>query len=123
MVCHSYAPSPTNDQITTIIPALLHKAVLNQCHDSPSAGHLGADKTLDQFRQLGYWVNMITDVETYCRKCSACQATKPPPPQRVPLTSVPIGKPWQMVAVDVLEVPRSPKNNRYLLVAQDYFTK
>ena len=28
-----------------------------------------------------------------------------------------------MVAVDILEVPQSPKNNRYLLILQDYFTK
>ena len=28
-----------------------------------------------------------------------------------------------MIAVDILEVPRSLKNNRYLLVVQDYFTK
>ena len=28
-----------------------------------------------------------------------------------------------MTAVDILEVPRSPKNNRYLLIVQDYFTK
>lgn len=39
------------------------------------------------------------------------------------MTGVPIGKPWQMVADDVLEVPVSTNNNRYLLVAQDYFTK
>ena len=34
-----------------------------------------------------------------------------------------IGKPWQMVAMDVLEVPVSSKGNHYLLVVQDYFTK
>ena len=45
-----------------------------------------------------------------------------PAPIRAPLTSVPIGKPWQTVAVDILEVPVS-RNNRYLLVIQDYFTK
>ena len=28
-----------------------------------------------------------------------------------------------MVAVDILEVPVSSRNNRYLLVVQDYFTK
>ena len=28
-----------------------------------------------------------------------------------------------MVAIDILEVPRSNRNNRYLLVVQDYFTK
>ena len=36
---------------------------------------------------------------------------------------MPVGRPWQMLAVDVLEVPVSYKNNRYLLVVQDYFTK
>ena len=53
---------------------------------------------------------MIADVEAYCCECLACQAAKPSAPQPVPLTSVPIGKLWQMVAVDILEVPRSPKN-------------
>ena len=41
----------------------------------------------------------------------------------VQMTNVPIGRPWQMIAMDILEVPVSSNNNRYLLVAQDYFTK
>ena len=44
-------------------------------------------------------------------------------PQHAPLTSLPIGRPWQMIAVDILEVPLSAKNNRYLLVVEDYYTK
>ena len=44
-------------------------------------------------------------------------------PQRAPLQNVPIGQPWQMVAVDILQVPLLTNNNRYLLVLQDYFTK
>ena len=39
------------------------------------------------------------------------------------LSNIPLGRPWQMVAVDVLKVPISSNNNQYLLVAQDYFTK
>ena len=37
--------------------------------------------------------------------------------------NVPIGRPWQMIAVDILEVPLSHDNNRYLLVVQDNSTK
>ena len=37
--------------------------------------------------------------------------------------NIPIGRPWQMIAVDILEVPVSCNNHRYLLVVQDYFTK
>ena len=38
-------------------------------------------------------------------------------------TTSTIGKPWQMVATDILEEPVSSNNNCYLLVVQDYFTK
>lgn len=44
-------------------------------------------------------------------------------PSRAPLTNLPIGRPWQMVAIDILQVPVSTNNNKYLLVIQDYFTK
>ena len=36
---------------------------------------------------------------------------------------MPIGRSWQMVAVDILEVPLSFNKNHYLLVTQDYFSK
>ena len=66
---------------------------------------------------------MLHDINKYCHECSVCQASKTPTPMKAPLVNVPIGKPWEMVAVDILEVPVSYRNNRYLLVIQDYFTK
>ena len=39
------------------------------------------------------------------------------------MINMPIGKPWDMIAVDILQVPISSQNNKYLLVVQDYFTK
>ena len=68
-------------------------------------------------------MNMAKDVEHYCRQCTQCQKTELPMPSRAPLTNIPIGRPWEMIAVDILEVPLSPHNNQYLLVVQDYFTK
>ena len=66
---------------------------------------------------------MLHDIDQYCRECSVCQSSKPPAPQKAPLLSMPIGRPSQMVAVDILEVPLSFNKNRYLLVIQDYFSK
>ena len=63
---------------------------------------------------------MARDVEQYCRTCATCQQSMPP---KSPLQNIPIGQPWQIVAVDVLQVPISTNNNKYLLVLQDYFTK
>ena len=66
---------------------------------------------------------MAKDVERYCRECTNCQKSKLSMPQCAPLTSLPIGQPWQMITVDVLEVPLSANNYRYYLVVQDYYTK
>ena len=65
-------------------------------------------------------MNMASDVELHCWQCTRCQKSKIPAPTRVLLTSMPIGKPWQMVAVDILKVPVSYNGNMYLLVVQDY---
>ena len=124
IVCRQYTPGPQSDKLfVPIIPKSLRQTVLRQCHDAPNAAHLGPDKTTLKVRQLGYWVGMIHDITLYCRECVTCQSSKPPSPQKAPLVSIPIGKPWKMVAVDVLTVPDSCQNHRYILVIQDYFTK
>ena len=94
-----------------------------RCHNSPAAGHQGAEKTLNLLKFEAYWVNMAQDVEKYCRECITCQHSKLLLPTKAPLVSMPIGNPWQMVVVDILTVPVSTQGNRYLLVVQDYFTK
>ena len=124
VVCRQYRPGPTEDIVTVpIIPITLRQSMLRQVHDAPGAGHLGIDKTLEKARQQGYWVSMYEDVVRHCQECSSCQQAKLPSPSKAPMTSIPIGRPWQMVAVDVLAVPPSYNRNRYLLVIQDYFTK
>ena len=124
IVCRQYAPNPRLPPVTVpIIPASQRSSLFKQYHDVPSAGHLGFEKTAAKLRQVGYWVGMLQDIAKYCRDCVICQCTKPPVPTKALLTSVPIGRPWEMVAVDILEVPLSLHNNRYLLVIQDYMTK
>ena len=101
----------------------MHDELLLQYNNEPSAGHLGADKTLDRLRQVAYWVNMSRDVERHCRECVTCQRSELPLPQHAPMNNIPVGRPWEVVAADILEVPLSANNNCYLLVVQDYFTK
>ena len=124
IVCRHYQPVPAADPVTVpVVPACLQQQAMMRAHDAPSAGHQGKAKTLHRLRQEAYWVNMAKDVDQYCQVCITCQRTKPTAPKRAPLMNVPIGRPWQMVAVDILQVPVSSRNNRYLLVIQDYFTK
>ena len=124
IVYQNYIPGPSSVSVTVpLVQVSLQPSFLSQCHDSPQAGHLGAEKTVSPLRQLGYWVGMLQEAERHCQACPACQRAKPPALPKAPLTNVPIGCPWEMVAVDILQLPQSCQNNKYLLVIQDYFTK
>ena len=63
---------------------------------------------------------MATDTQNYCDLCDACNQTKPALTQLVPLVNVPIGKPWEMLGVDILKVPMLCQVDSYI---QEYFTK
>jgi len=121
-----YAPSPMAGTVTVpILPASLHQEALRRNHDAPYCWTSGCWEKIGPITARGGadCVSMAKDVERYCRECTKCQQSKLSMPQRAPLTSLPIGRPWQMIAVNILEVPLSVNNNRYLLVVQDYYTK
>ena len=124
VLCRRFVPGPLEEVITVpVMPTALQLEILRSCHDIISAGHQGTGKTLDRLKRVAYWVGMAKATELYCRSYEVCQQSKLPMPVAVPMTNVPIGRAWQMLAVDVLEVPMSSHGNRYLLVLQDYFTK
>ena len=66
---------------------------------------------------------MAKDVDHHCYECLECQTSKLQLPSKALMLNMPVGHLWQMIAVDVLKVPPSTRNNRYLLVMQDCFTK
>ena len=82
------------------------------------------NKTLKRVRQSFYWGTCRRDVETFCQRCDPCVARKGPVGQsRAPLQQYQVGAPMDRVAVDVLgPFPRTPRGNRFVLVAMDYFT-
>ncbi|KAA3477223.1 reverse transcriptase [Gossypium australe] len=47
----------------------LYKEVINKCHDSRWAGHLGTHHILALLKGLYYWPHMGDDVETYVKTC------------------------------------------------------
>ena len=124
ILCRRYRPGPDSELTTvSVLPHALQQDALYQTHNIPGAGHQGHDKTLQKLRLSAYWVGMSSDVAEHCMKCTVCQQAKLPTPVKAPLMSLPMGSPWEMLVVDVLEIPLSLNGNRYLLVVQDYFTK
>ena len=108
-LCLSFQPAFMN--------RLYNVTTMSLVHDTK-----GLTKHSYRLRQEAYAINMASDVYQHCHNCVQCQRSKLLAPARAPMTSIPIGTPWQIIAVDILEVPVSYHNNRYLLVVQDYFT-
>lgn len=104
----------------------LKTKILQECHDSPLAGHLGTDKTLEQVKRRFYWPGMDKDIEAYVISCDACQRNKPSQRATMGLMQpLPIpDRPWQQVSMDLItQLPRSRAGNDAIVVFVDKLTK
>ncbi|GBN67343.1 hypothetical protein AVEN_178525-1 [Araneus ventricosus] len=108
-----------------ILPKSRIQEVLRETHDSASGGHFGVMKTLSNSRERFYWDRLRTDVEKWRREFHACGARKGPKARTIGrLQRYNVGAPFERMTLDILEpLPVTTKDNRYVLVLMDYFTK
>lgn len=109
-----------------VLPESARKSALKECHDSPIASHMGVKKTKAKVLERYYWPGAAKDVENYVKSCEICKVVKHPNSKRKGL----MGKfkeatqPFQMISLDLMgPLPRSTKQNAWLLVVTDWFTK
>ena len=90
-----------------ILPPSLRQVILACNHDAPTAGHQGFEHTLSRIKQShtlnrkptgSVWPRM-SNATVECTKSQQSKVT----PQRAPLKYIPIGHPWEMIAVNILE--------------------
>lgn len=119
--------TPAGDKVVPqlILPKQLRREAFDQLHSTPTAGHMGVNKTVDRLRQRFYWPHCHQDVKDWCSSCDVCASRRGPPRKsRAPLAQYNVGAPSERVAVDILgPLPPSEAGNRYLLLLVDYFTK
>ncbi|PAA61768.1 hypothetical protein BOX15_Mlig029272g4 [Macrostomum lignano] len=109
-----------------VVPSHLRAEFLADAHDAAASGHLGADRTLHKLRERCWWPNMQQDVQNWVASCAACLRRKNNSrPQRAPLQSTAQpARPWETVQIDIKgPLPRTPRNNSYILSICDCFSK
>lgn len=86
--------------------------------------HIGIAKTLYIVSQ-NFWHPAIREIaKDVCSTCSFCQLYKNHPQVFTPpMLKIQAAFPYDLVAVDLLQFPRSPKGNVALLMAIDHFSK
>nr|XP_041631999.1 uncharacterized protein LOC121502446 [Drosophila kikkawai] len=99
--------------------------VLEECHDHPTAGHLGVRKTSTRVAQRYYWPGLFREVARYVRRCPTCQRYKVS--QEKPAGQMftrQVEEPFHILCADFVgPLPRSKQGNKMLLVFLDAFSK
>ncbi|KAF1332715.1 reverse transcriptase, partial [Globisporangium splendens] len=103
----------------------LRHRLLYECHDGPSSGHLGREKTFLNLSRDYYWPHMYKWVRKYVRTCEVCQRVKPSGSTRAPLRSLAVpSDSWKSVSMDfIFELPRDKHGRNGILVFVDRFSK
>ncbi|CAC5417077.1 CXXC1 [Mytilus coruscus] len=59
-----------------VVPMEWRNEILELCHDIPSAGHQGAERTREKIKQSYYWHGLGADVERYVASFKHCSQNK-----------------------------------------------
>ena len=64
---------------------------------------------------------MYKDCVEHTKNCPECSFVDGGgKPGRPPLQPIPVSRPFQIFGIDVMELPRTERGNRYVLVLQDF---
>ena len=106
------------------VPKKLRETLIKETHAGPFGGHFAGRGLYKALAQHYWWDGMFGDVVRWCRSCLTCAAyhgcgrrAKPP------LQPIPVGAPFERVGVDILEMPRTLRGHRYVVVFVEYLTK
>lgn len=102
-----------NPVVQIVVPSVLVPDVLLQLHGAPATAHFSSERVWERARQFCYWPAMFRDIKEWRERCVACQTRRNPvPAHRAPLGGSPAVRPFERVAMDILELPVTSKGNR-----------
>lgn len=66
----------------------------------------------------------ILMLSVFCRNCAECAITTGTQREKQPpLHPIAVQRPFQIWGIDIMELPRTIKGNRYVIVTQEFLTK
>ena len=80
--------------------------IIRNFHDSPTAVHMGRDRTASLIRRWSYWPSMDKEIDEYVKTCDARERPKAPRHQACgELTPIPIPSgPWKSITTFITDL-------------------
>lgn len=115
-----------HDRIAVPADRALRQTIIAECHDCPSAGHLGVTKTTQRVARRFWWPHLGRSVHAYVTACGSCQLNKPTnmaPGGLLQPLPVPDDK-WEHVTLDLItDLPPTTDGYDSVLTIVDRLTK
>ena len=106
-----------------VLPQSVKTRVHEETHKGMYGGHFSAQRTYNTLCYQWWWAGMYPDTVTFCRNCLHCaivvgteRMNKPP------LCPIPVQRPFQILAPDIMQLPKTESGKLYVIVMQDLFT-
>ena len=107
-----------------VVPDHLKERLIKSVHGGPLAGHFSNNRLYNLLVRSWWWDGMYTDVAKHCRNCPQCAfASGAGSVGRPPLQPIPVQRPFQIVGVDIMDLLKTERGNKHVLLFQDFLTK
>ncbi len=107
-----------------VVPRQLRRRILKENHSPVMGGHLSGKRMYTALVRHWWWDGMYADTLRFARNCPECAiVTGGGRPHCPPLHPIPVSRPFQIVGVDIMELPMTCEGNKYVLVFQDFLSK
>ena len=107
-----------------VVPKHLRVQIMQNYHSSIMAGHFSGVRLYKTLSRRWWWDGMYSDAVEYCKNCPQCAIVSGTGRKsNPPLKPIPVERVFQIVGVDIMELPKTSKGNQYVVVFQDFLSK
>lgn len=106
-----------------VVPEHLQGRIMQESHRGPMGAHFSGNRLFNTLARHRWWEGMYADTINYVRNCPECLVVSGA--GRVatpPLHPIPVDQPFQIVGVDIMDLPVTTRGNKHVLVFQDFLT-
>ena len=118
-----YYLSPECAELRLFVPEHFRRKLFDERHSGLFAAHACDAKIFGMLKEKFWWPGMRTDCEKWARACQVCLFTRKPRNNIPPLQPIESSAPWEILCIDLLQLPLTISGHKYALICVDHFSK
>ncbi len=112
-----YVDSKQGNRKRAVVPEQLRTQVMEENHRKSMGGHFSGNRMFNELVRHWWWDGMYGDTQKYARNCPECAiVTGGGRLHRPPLHPIPVRRPFQILGVDIMDLPKTTNGNKHVTV-------